>query len=156
MANAPAAAGAPAAALERWHRNLLGRHLRRGLSFRVLLKVSELQLELVQQCALLGGLSELLVRSFLIVSLSLSISKLPAWASASAADRATRSARSIACNVVTSSGENHRRPSPTRDSQDAVSVRTADPATDSNPSGQPAACGRHVCCGIRQSMSSSR
>ena len=27
---------------------------------------------------------------------------------------------------------------------------------NSNPSDQPAACGRHVCCGIRQSMPSSR
>src|SRR3569832_257598 len=42
-------------------------------------------------------------RSFLIVSLSFSSSKLPAWASASAANRATRSARSISCSVLTSS-----------------------------------------------------
>jgi hypothetical protein len=54
------------ATLERWHRNLLGCHLRCGLSLRrVLLKVSELQLELVQQCAALGALSELLVPQLL-------------------------------------------------------------------------------------------
>ena len=54
------------ATLERWHRNLLCCHLRRGLSLRrVLLKIGELQLELVQQCAALGGLSELLVPQLL-------------------------------------------------------------------------------------------
>jgi hypothetical protein len=53
-------------------------------------------------------------------------------------------------------GENHRRPSPTRESQYAGSVRTTDRAIDSNHSDQPAACGRQVCCGMRQSMPSSR
>ena len=50
------------AALERWHRNLVGCHLRRGLGLRgVLLQIGKLQLELVQQCSALRGLSELLV-----------------------------------------------------------------------------------------------
>ena len=49
-------------------------------------------------------------RSFLIVSLSFSISNVPAWASASAANRAARSARSIACSVVTSSGRESSAP----------------------------------------------
>lgn len=48
-------------------------------------------------------------RSFLIVSLSFSISKVSAWASA-AAKRAARSARSIACSVVTSSGRESSAP----------------------------------------------
>lgn len=45
------------------HRNLVGcGHLRRGLGLRgVLFQILELQLELVQQCAALRGLSELLV-----------------------------------------------------------------------------------------------
>src|SRR5215470_12716840 len=49
-------------------------------------------------------------RSFLIVSLSFSISNVPAWASASAASRAARSARSITCSVVTSSGRESSAP----------------------------------------------
>src|SRR5712675_643124 len=50
------------AALERWHRNLAAcRHLHRGLGLcGVRLEIGELQLELVQQCAALRGLSELL------------------------------------------------------------------------------------------------
>lgn len=55
------------APLERGHRNLLGcGHLRGGLGLRgVLLEIGELQLKLVQQCAALGGLSELLVPQLL-------------------------------------------------------------------------------------------
>jgi len=51
------------AALERGHRNLVGcGHYRRSLRLcRVLLQIGELQLELVQQCAALGRLSELLM-----------------------------------------------------------------------------------------------
>src|SRR5258706_1631884 len=49
-------------------------------------------------------------RSFLIVSLSFSISNVPAWASASAARRAARSARSIAFSVITSSGRESSAP----------------------------------------------
>lgn len=50
------------AALEQWHRNLVGSVHHRGFRLRgVLLQVGELQLELVQQCAALSGLSELLV-----------------------------------------------------------------------------------------------
>jgi hypothetical protein len=55
---------------------------------RILFQIDKLQFEL----------------SFLIVSLSFSISRLRAWASASAVKRAARSERSIACSVTTSSG----------------------------------------------------
>jgi len=55
------------AALKRRHRDLVVRgNLRRGLGLRgVLLEIGELQLELIQQCAALRGLSELLVSQLL-------------------------------------------------------------------------------------------
>jgi len=100
------------AALERWHRNLAGcRHLHRGLGLcGVRLEIGELQLELVQQAPRSEDCPNCSCRSFLIVSFSFSISNICAWASASAARRAVRSARSIAFSVVRSSGKDHRRP----------------------------------------------
>jgi hypothetical protein len=50
------------------------------------------------------------VPQLLIVSLSFSIINVRVWASASAANRAARSARSIAFSVVTSSGRESSAP----------------------------------------------
>ncbi|WP_247540008.1 hypothetical protein [Bradyrhizobium sp. 168] len=51
--------------------------------------------------------------------------------------------------------ENHRRPS-RPENHKTRSLSELLVAGDSNHSDQPAACGRQVCCGIRQSMPSSR
>jgi hypothetical protein len=141
------------APLERWHCDLLGcRQVRRGLGLRrILFQVGKLQLKLIEQRATLRGLSELF-----IVSLSFSIVNVRAWASASAAKRAARSDRNMAFRVITSSGRESSALIERRESQYAGAVWTDDRAIDSNRCDQPAACGRHVYCGIRQSMPSSR
>jgi hypothetical protein len=64
----------------------------------------ELQLELIQQRSLLRGLSELLVPQLLDHEFELLDKQYLRLTSASAANRAARSVRSIACSVVTSSG----------------------------------------------------
>nr|GAJ37661.1 hypothetical protein BDOA9_0202790 [Bradyrhizobium sp. DOA9] len=130
------------AAVERWHCY----HLRRGLSLRrVLLQVGQLQLELLQQCAALGGCPNYSRRDFLIVSLSFSISKLPAW------PRLPRPTGPLARRAASPAARSQRRkenrpcPSPTRESQGAVFVRTADRAPIQIPAiSQPPAVVRSV------------
>jgi ankyrin repeat protein len=73
-----------------------------------------------------------------------------------AAKWAARSARNMAFRVITSSGRESSALIERRESQYAGAVWTDDRAIDSNRCDQPAACGRHVYCGIRQSMPSSR
>jgi hypothetical protein len=62
-----------------------------------------LQFKLIEQRASLRRLSELFMPQLLDRELEL-LSNVRAWASASAAKRAARSARSIAFRVITSSG----------------------------------------------------
>ena len=88
------------------------------------------------QCAALGGLSELLMPQLLDREFEL----LDQQGQRPSAPPHRRE-------------RNHRRPSPTRESQYAGSVRTACGAIDLNSSDQPADRGRHACCGIRQSTS---
>ena len=147
------------APLERWHRDLLGcRQLRRGLGLRrILFQVGKLQLKLIEQRATLRGLSELFVPQLLDRELELLDQQRPrlGFGFRGQAGRSLRAQHRLQRDHIIGerivgahrNEENHNTP---------VAVWTDDRAIDSNRRDQPAACGRHVCCGIRQSMPSSR
>ena len=95
-------------------------------------------------------------RSFLIVNLSFSISTARYCASLCAASRAARSATSIDCNVATSLGSESSMLIADERITERSACLTQRSGVDSKCRDQPAACGRQVCCGRRQSIPSSK
>jgi hypothetical protein len=143
------------APLERQHRDRLGcRQLRRGLGLRrILFQVGKLQFELIEQRATLRGLPELFVPQLLDRELELLDQQRPRLGfgfrgqagGALGAQHCLQGVHIIGERIV---GAHRAKRITTR----RRCLRTE----DSNRRDQPAACGRHVCCGIRQSMPSSR
>jgi hypothetical protein len=106
------------------------------------------------QCAALGGLSELLMPQLLDREFELLDQQGPRPGLRFCGQAGRSLGRAALPSAPPHRRErNHRRPSPTRESQYAGSVRTVCGAIDLNSSDQPAACGRHACCGICQSTS---
>jgi hypothetical protein len=142
------------AALEGCHRSLVScGHLRRGLSLRgVLLEIGELQLELVQQCAALRGLSELLVPQLLDREFELLDQQGPRLGLRFRG----QPGRSLGAQHRLQRGHIVRRESITPIADQRITSRRCCPNCrsfiDSNPGDQPAACGRQVCCGIQAGL----
>ena len=120
----------------------------------IFFQIGELKLELFEDCAALGGLAVLLVAQLGDGELHL---LARAFASASAARRAASAAISIAFSVAMSSGrESAVRGTPMRKAQLRLQRDTDVPHESIGRVVYPADCGRHVRCGARQSMPSSR
>ncbi len=93
--------------------------------------------------------------SFSIVSRRCTTSASALDASARALAASARACTSSASRARRHRGENHSCSSPKMESQYARLV-SRQSRNDSQCRNQPAACGRHVCCGRRQSMPSSK
>ena len=141
------------------------RHPRRRLGLRgVLFQVGELKLELLEQRAALRGLAEPLVPQLgdrelelLDQQRAVCASLSAAVALACAALSACRWAMISACAAREVVGKRiigaHRQQ---WNHNTRLCVRAGESHLDSQCRDQPAACGRQVCCGIRQSMPSSK
>ena len=129
----------------------------------ILFQIGELKLELFEDCAAFRRLAVLLVRSLAIGNFICSISSARAFASASAFCAFTFAARRAAPRRSGSrsrrkvvGSESAVRVTPTIESR-IRSQRAANAPNESTVAfNYPAACGRHVRCGARQSMPSSR
>ena len=149
------------APLERWHRRSCSarcRHPCRRLGLRrILFQLGELQLELIEQRAALRGLPEPLVpqlgdRELQLLDQQRAVAApRPLPPCAPRARQAASPSASSTSSGRESVGAHRRR----WNHKTRSSCELADRA-DSQCRDQPAACGRQVCCGSRQSIPSSR
>ena len=150
------------APLERWHRivSAAAPSAPRSRLAPILFQFGKLQFELIEQAPRSEDCPNCSCRSLSIVSFSSRSASVSAWASASAASAAAHARRALGQHHRLQGDRHHRAENRRRSSSEKESQSTLlcvpRSCADSNRRDQPAACGRHVCCGIRQSMPSSR